>query len=188
MHYLKRTADKGITMTPNKSKGYECYIDANFAGIFNKLNASNPTSCLSQTGYVISYANCPILWSSKMQSTITLSMTKAKYIALSAALRDVIYILQLVTELQENSFQVPTQGPPKVSCHVFEDNAGALELANNPKLHPQTKHIAIPYHHHINAGTIIIEKVATQENLTNIFTKPLPLATFHHLRCKLLGW
>ena len=93
-------------------------------------------SCLSQTGYVISYANCPILWSSKMQSIISLSTTKAEYIALSAALRDVIYILQLVTELQENSFQVPTNGPPKVSCRIFEDNAGALKLANNPKLRP----------------------------------------------------
>ena len=160
---------------------YRC---TDFASTFNKLNASDPTPCLSRTGYVISYANCPILWSSKMQSIITLSMTKAKYIALSAALRDVIYILQLVTELQENGFQVPTQGPPKVSYRVFEDNAGILELANNPKLHPRTKHIAIPYHHfrhHVNAGTIIIKKVATQENLANIFTKPLSLVTFRYL-------
>ena len=100
-------------MTPNKSKGFECYVGADFAGTFNKLNASGPTACLSCTGYVISYANCHILWSSKMQSIITLSMTKAEYITLSAALRDVIYILQLVTELQENGFQVPTQGPPR---------------------------------------------------------------------------
>ena len=126
-----------------------------------------------------------------MQSIITLSMTKAKYITLSAALRDVIYILQLVTELQENGFQVPLQGPPKVSCHVFEDNAGALELANNPKLRPRTKHIAIPCHHfryHVTAGTIVIEKVTTQENLADIFTKPLPLVTFQYLQRKLLGW
>ena len=50
--------------------------------------------------------------------------------------------------------------------------------------------IAIPYHHfrhHVKAGTIIIEKVATQENLADIFTKPLPLVTFRYLRLKLLG-
>ena len=47
MCYLKRTANKGITMIPDKCKGFECYIDANFASTFNKLNASNPTSCLS---------------------------------------------------------------------------------------------------------------------------------------------
>ena len=35
--YLKCTANEGITMTPNKSKGFECYVDANFAGSFNKL-------------------------------------------------------------------------------------------------------------------------------------------------------
>ncbi len=31
---------------------------------------------------------------------------------------------------------------PQVHCHVFEDNSGALEMANNPKYRPQTKHIA----------------------------------------------
>ena len=47
VRYLNHTADEGITMTPDKSKGFECYIDADFAGTFNKLNASDPTSCLS---------------------------------------------------------------------------------------------------------------------------------------------
>ena len=67
VHCLKRTAKEGITMTPDQGKGFECYVDADFAGTFNKnTNASDPASCLSQTGYVVSYANCPILWSSKM--------------------------------------------------------------------------------------------------------------------------
>ena len=92
---------------------------------------------------------------------------------------------------QENGLQVPTQEPPKVSYCSFKDNVGTLELANNPKLHLQTKHIAIPYHHfrhHVTARTIIIEKVAAQENVTENFTKPLPLATFRYLWRKLLGW
>ena len=53
MRHLKRTANEGITMTPNKSKGFEYYVDADFAGTFNKLNASDPTSCLSRTGHGI---------------------------------------------------------------------------------------------------------------------------------------
>ena len=60
-----------------------------------------------------------------------------------------------------------------------------------PSFCPRTKHIAIPYHHfwhHVTAGTIIIEKVASKENLADIFTKPLPLVTFRYLRRKLLGW
>ena len=126
-----------------------------------------------------------------MQSIITLSTTEAEYVALSSALRDVIYILQLNTELQENGFDVPTHGPPNVACRVFEDNSGALELANNPKLRPRTKHIAIPYHHfrhHVAAGTIHIEKIATQHQIADIFTKALPLSSFRYLRRLLMGW
>ena len=66
-----------------------------------------------------------------------------------------------------------------------------MQALSNWQITPRTKHIAIPYHHfrhHVNAGTIMIEKVATQENLADIFTKPLPLVTFRYLRRKLLGW
>ena len=77
VRYLKRTADKGILVTPDIDKGFECYVDADFAGTFTHAEADDPSSCLSHTGYVIMYANCPILWSSKMQSIITLSTTEA---------------------------------------------------------------------------------------------------------------
>ena len=40
--------------------------------------------------------------------------------------------------------------------------------------------------HHVTAGTIVIEKVATQENLKDVFTKPLPLVTFQYLRRKVV--
>ena len=60
-----------------------------------------------------------------MLSIITLLTTKAEYVALSTALRDVICILQLTTEMKSHGFNVPTPGPPKVTCRVFEDNAGA---------------------------------------------------------------
>ena len=116
-----------------------------------------------------------------MQSIITLSTTEAEYVTLSTASRDVIYILQLTTEMKTHGFNVPMPGPPKVTCRIFQDNAGTLELANNPKLRPRTKHIAIPYHHfqhHVAAGTIKIEKISTKHQVGNIYTKLLPLATF----------
>jgi len=36
---------------------------------------------------------------------------------------------------------------PKVSCKVFEDNSGALEMATTHKFQPQTKHINVKLHH-----------------------------------------
>ena len=122
---------------------------------------------------------------------LTLSTTEAEYVALSTTLRDMIYILQLTTKIKSNGFNVPTPGPTKVTCRIFKDNAGTLELANNLKLRPQTKHITIPYHHfrhHVAAGTIKIEKISTEHQVVDTFTKPLPLATFQYLRKLLMGW
>ena len=80
---------------------------------------------------------------------------------------------------------------PVISCTLFEDNAGALQLATTHKTCPPTKHLALKYHHfcsHISLGLILILPINTFEQLADIFTKPLPEATFKYLHFKLLGW
>ena len=191
VRYLKRTSDKGIIMKPDTTKGFECYVDADFAGTWTKEEAHRPEGCLSRTGYVIFYAGCPIIWSSKMQNTIALSTTEAEYTALSASLREVIYLLNLVKEFKEYGIEIPSPNVPKVTCRVFEDNVGALELANNPKLRPRTKHLSVQLHHfrhYVETKEIIIEKVATKHQLADIFTKPLPKDAFQYLRSRIVGW
>ena len=42
---------------PDKTKGVECYVDADFAGNWNSEDSQDPTSVYSRTGYVIKYAN-----------------------------------------------------------------------------------------------------------------------------------
>ncbi len=76
----------GIIYKPDKSKGLECYVDANFAGGWSQANAKNADNVLSQTGYSIMYANCPILCVGCFQTEIALSTAEAEYIALSKAL------------------------------------------------------------------------------------------------------
>ena len=46
VRYLKRTPDKGLILSVDKTKGIECYVDADFAGGFSKPNATNPRDCL----------------------------------------------------------------------------------------------------------------------------------------------
>ena len=89
-----------------KEQGLECYVDADFAGGYDKKKETNVRDCLSRTGYVIKYANCPLVWASKLQSTIALSTTEAEYMALSMATREVIYLMNLLDELQENGIKL----------------------------------------------------------------------------------
>ena len=189
--YLKRTKDKGILLRPDRSKGFECYVDADYCGGFTHADALDPSSCLSRTGYVITCANCPIVWASKMQTTIALSTTEAEYVALSTALRDVIYLIHLTEEFQKHDINVNNGAKPNVTCRVFEDNVGALELANTHKLRPRTKHLAVQLHHfrsYITNKTIEVQHVATKHQIADIFTKPLPRDTFQYLRGLLMGW
>ena len=45
-------------------------------------------------------------------------------------MRDVIYFINLIQEIQNFGIKLPHTSKPKVTCRVFEDNVGALELAN----------------------------------------------------------
>ena len=68
--------------TPDKSKGLECYIDADFSGGWQKVDANDTGNVMSQTGFVIVYANCPVFWSIKLQTGIAFRTAEAEYIAL----------------------------------------------------------------------------------------------------------
>ena len=181
IRYLKQTKNEGIIMKPDKNKAFECYVDADFAGGYKEADATDPASVLSRTGYVITYADCPVIWSSKMQTTISLSTTEAEYIALSSAMCDVIYLLNLTKELSCYGINVPNNKVPNITCQVFEDNVGTLELANNPNLRPRAKHLAVQLHHfqqYTLAKRITVEHVKTQNQLADTFIKPLPCDTF----------
>ena len=139
---------EGIILKPDKTQGLTCYVDADYAGEWTVDRALDPRACLSRTGYVIFYANCPIIWSSKLQTTIALSTTEAEYVALSTSMRDVIYFMNLIDEMKKFGINLPQVPKPNTTCRVFEDNVGALELANTPKLlRPRTKHLAVQLHH-----------------------------------------
>ena len=129
-----RSRNVGIRFSPNPSKGFECYCDANFAGNWNKAGAAHdPSTAKSRSGCIIFYAGCPIIWASKLQSQVALSTTEAEYIALSMSLRDALPIMFLLDKMRDKGFQVICMAP-HVYCKVFEDNSGALELARLPKL------------------------------------------------------
>ena len=187
--YLIGTANQGMIFKPDKSKGLECFVDADFAGGWNQSDARDAGTIMSRTGYVIMYAGCPLTWCSKMQSEIALSTTESEYIALSQELREVIPMIQLLKEINEI---FPLHMPqPEIHCKVWEDNNGCLALAKGQKFSPRTKHIGIKYHHfrqHVNDGTISIHPIDTKEQTADIFTKPLDESLFVYLRKKLSGW
>jgi hypothetical protein len=95
-----------------------------------------------------------------------------------------------VKELANAGFDLGT-ATPTVHCKAFEDNSGALEMAQTPKMRPRTKHLNIKYHHFREAvedGLVTIHSIGTKDQLADIFTKPLPEAMFQNLRMKIMNW
>ena len=178
--YLLQTRDKGITFSPSTDLSkLECYVDADFAGAYNKDNSHDPNSVRSRSGCVIMYGNCPITWFSRLQSEIALSSTEAEYIALSTAAREVLPMRTLISEIAP-VMQINV-AKPDIKCTVFEDNKGAEELAKVHKSRPRTKKIAVTYHHFrqvVKDKVLHITRISTKDQKADIFTKALPCQSF----------
>jgi hypothetical protein len=69
-------------------------------------------------------------------------------------------------------------------CH----NESAMKIVTNPIQHKRTKHIDIRHHFlrdHMSKGDIVMEGVRTDDQLADIFTKPLDETRFCKLRSEL---
>ncbi len=188
--YLQGTKDQGIILNP-LDHSFDCYVDADFVGNWNRVTADvDPSTAKSRTGYITMYAGCPISWASKLQQEVALSTTEAEYNALSASLREVIHLMQLVDEAKTLGWET-FMGTPEVHCKVFEDNSGALEWARLPKMRPRTKHLCTRLHHfreHVRKGKISIHKIDMKLQLADMLTKPQPEALFVSQRESIMQW
>jgi hypothetical protein len=189
--YLSGTKDKGLIIRPDSSKSFEVHVDCDFAGNWIREDAMNdPSTAKSRTGYIISYGGCPVIWASKLQTEVVLSSTESEFVGLSESLRMTIVLMNLLNEMQ--SFGIPvSKTTPTIFCKLFEDNAGAVQLAKVPKMRPRTRHINQKYHHFrewVKSGLIDILAIDTEEQPADLMTKPLDLILFVKHRLAVMGW
>ena len=190
--YLVGTMDEGLLITPDEDGDFEVFVDASFVGDWDVKDAEwDESTARSRMGYVIMYAKCPVIWASKVQTEIALSTTESEYLAISAATREVLPMMELLQELQQEG--LTNKVKPTIHCKVFEDNSGAIEVATsvkNPKMRPRTKHINTKYHHfrqHVQKGKISIRPVKTEDMLADILTKIVNEETLMRLKPRIMG-
>ena len=180
-----------MTFKPDTTTGWEVYVDADFSGNWDHIMAAEDRdTARSRHGYIIKYMGCPIIWKSQLQTEIALSSTESEYTGLSYALRDAIPIMSILQEMQTFGLSVTPENA-KIYCRVFEDNSGAIEMANTHKYRPRTKHLNVKLHHfrdYINSGQITVHKINTTEQLADYLTKPLNVTMFQTLQKKVMGW
>ena len=87
-------------LSPSDNLQVDCYVDADFAGLWNVEQDQDPLCVKSRTGYLIMFMGCPLTWVSKLQTQIALSTMEAEYIALSQSMRELIVIREVIQEIQ----------------------------------------------------------------------------------------
>ena len=196
VRYLVRTFDKGILVTPDKTYNLKCWVDADFAGLFNREPSENPNAARSRYGYVITFGGVPLIWKSQLIKEICLSTTHAEYVGLSSALRTIIPIRSMIVEMLD-FLNLPSGVKPEVHCSVFEDNQSAYLLATNQKLSVRTKYFCVKHHFfwsHVfhkernPDGYLVIFPCDTKLQNADYLTKGLVRTLYDPNRKRLQGW
>ena len=190
--YLKATRDKGLILNPKGNPlDINCFVDADFAGLWNIKDESDPHCVRSRSGWVVTIGGCPIVWKSKLIAEICLSTMESEYISLSKACKDLLPIQRVVTEVGI-ALGLEKGAVTNIRSTIWEDNQAALKLANKelPYMTNRSKHIAIKYHwfrSHVGIDWVV-NPISTSDQIADIFTKGLSRDTFEKLRFLLMGW
>jgi hypothetical protein len=141
--YLKQTSDHEMVMNAsNDVYKIDAYPDADFAGMYGREIHTDPTKAL--TGFIITFAECPMFWKSKLLQTETAQSTmEAEILALSEGCIELFPIIDTVRLLAEaTNFLI---GNTTMKVFIYEDNSGALVLAKilPAQFTPQSKYYTI---------------------------------------------
>ncbi|GJQ91942.1 hypothetical protein Tco_0003081 [Tanacetum coccineum] len=163
LKYLRNTKDMFLVYGGDikQELRISCYTDAGYLTDADDLK--------SQTGYVFVLNGGDVDWKSTKQSIFTTSSAEAEYIATSDASKGAVWVRKFIYGLEV----VPTiEEPIKMYC----DNTKDITIANESGITKGARHYRTKVHYLrkvIELGDVKIEKVHTDDNLADPFTKAL---------------
>lgn len=171
VRYLRGTMDHCLTLTRDvQAKPLVGFADADWA--------TDTEDRKSVSGFVFQVFGSTVAWSSKKQTTVATSSSEAEYVALSAAASEAIWLIGVLGDLGEKQIE---------PVAIYEDNRGCIGMAKNVES-KRVKHIDIKHHFLrdlVTAGKLLIEPIASENQLADFFTKSLDAGRFEELRTKL---
>ncbi|GKU87574.1 hypothetical protein SLEP1_g1955 [Rubroshorea leprosula] len=156
--YLIGTQNLGLWYPKGMNFDLIGFSDADFAG--SKIDRKSTNGTYQILGGAL------VSWYSKKQNSVALSTTEAEYIAAGSCATQLLWMKQQLEDFGCKLESIP------IRC----DNTSTINLTRNPIQHSRTKHIEIKYHfirEHVNNGDLTLEFVKTENQLADIFTKPL---------------
>ncbi|KAG7599793.1 Retrotransposon Copia-like N-terminal [Arabidopsis suecica] len=171
LRYLKGTLKMGVSLSSETDSVLRAYCDSDHAG--------SKETRRSTGGFCTFLGSNIISWSAKRQESVARSSTEAEYRTLSDTAAEMSWITAVLKQIG-----LPQEKIPEVYC----DNLSAVYLSANPVLHTRSKHFATHFHfarEMVAMGTLVVKHIPAHLQIADIFTKPLPQASFLSLRFKL---
>ena len=119
------------------------------------------------------FAGGAIAYKSKYQEVITLSTTEAEFVAICDAAKIILFFCSILEDLEI---------PQEHATVMFEDNAGALIMANAQQLMRCTRNMDIKHFSlldWVERDLIILKTIATTDNAADAMMKFLPNQLFY---------
>nr|GEU78302.1 hypothetical protein [Tanacetum cinerariifolium] len=168
--YIRGTIHLGLWYPKGTGIEIVVYADSN--------HADDYVDRKSTSGICMFMGCCLTSCIAKKQTALAISTTKAEYVSAGKACQQALWMKQALIDY----------GICLDKVSIMCDNKGAIDLSKNPVQHSRTKHIETCHDFlcdNVQKGNISIEKVASEYNIVNIFTKPLKHEVFNYLRLRL---
>ncbi|GJW06864.1 hypothetical protein Tco_1569287 [Tanacetum coccineum] len=165
--YIRGTTHLGLWYPKGTRIETIVYADSDHAGDYVDRK--------STSGVYTFMGCCLTSWFAKKQTALAISTTEAEYVSAGKACQQALWTKQALIDYDIRLDDVP------IMC----ESKGTIELSKNLVQHSRTKHIEIRHHFlcgNVQKGNISIEKVASEDNIADIFTKPLKREVFSYLR------
>ncbi|KAF8056151.1 Retrovirus-related Pol polyprotein from transposon TNT 1-94 [Scenedesmus sp. PABB004] len=160
LRYLSGTADVGITYA-GPDQHLVGFTDSDYAACIDTRRSTG--------GYLFTLAGGAISWLSKRQPTVAASTTEAEYLAAAAAVKEALWLRNLLREL----------GLHINTVHIHADNQSAIKLLLNPMSSSRSKQIDVAYHfarERVTRGEVSFSYLPTGEMTADVLTEALPAA------------
>ncbi|GJS90266.1 retrotransposon protein, putative, ty1-copia subclass [Tanacetum coccineum] len=160
LKYLRNTKDMFLVYGGDikRELRVSCYTDAGYLRML-----------MTSSLYVFVLNGGAVDWKSAKQSIFATSSAEAKYIAAYDASKEAVWVRKFISGLGV----VPTIEEP---INMYCDNTGAIAIAKESGITKGARHFRAKVHYLrevIEFGDIKLEKVHTDKNLADLFTKAL---------------
>lgn len=136
----------------------------------------------SNSGFVFKLNGGVVSWTCRKQKCVSLSSTEAELISLCEAIKEAIWLQNILFDLKRSENKPTT---------IYEDNQSCIKLIKNQKVSNRSKHIDIKYFYIkdlIEKNSIAIKYCPSDNMLADILTKPIQSTKFLRLRQLLLSY